>query len=73
MSENGKDYYNIAQMTKAFRAYDEKTGQSGSRSTIDIEMWQARAMFAIAQQLSIISAHLGTITKGIKNDVENST
>ena len=71
MSE--KLFYNIGEMTRAFRKFDEDTGRSGQRGTLEIEMWQARAMFAIAQQLAVISAHLGTITKGIKKDVEDPT
>ena len=73
MPETTKDFYNIAQLTKAFRQWDDR--QAG-RDQLDIEgaqIWQARAMLAMAQQLSVISAHLGTITKGVKDSVKDPT
>lgn len=67
MSETKKDYYNIAQESSAFNSWcaaNDPELRKGLQTVVQV--WQARAMFAVAQQLSIIAAHLGTITKGVK-------
>ena len=67
-----KDYFNIAAMTAAFRKWDELI-KKGEVTPESIQLWQVRAQLAIAQQLSVISGHLGKIVQRAKERVEPST
>lgn len=56
------DFYNIVNMSKAFRKWDE-----GHPTTIpDFQKWQLRSWFAMAQQLAMISTRLSEIAVGHK-------
>jgi hypothetical protein len=74
MSVNGKDYFLITGMTEEFRKWDKETrgmntnpgegpNDKGwqSMTMIHARLWELRIQLAIAQQLSVISAHLGQI------------
>lgn len=66
MSEGKKDFYLITGMTESFRAWDKSLKATGSRAQTEAceaeaRVWELRFQLAIAQQLSVISAHLGQI------------
>jgi hypothetical protein len=72
MAVNGKDYYLITGMTESFRAW-EKRSTEGTKTPQDVEIlmaqgrvWELRFQLAIAQQLSVISSHLGQIVESSK-------
>jgi hypothetical protein len=55
-----RDFYNIGDMSKEFEEYDSEEKESEMQR---VQMWQARCLLAIAQQLSVVAAHLGKITR----------
>jgi len=57
-----KDFFNIVEMTKAFR--DAK--QKGFQGEGEAEWWRAAAVLAQAQQLSMISVHLASIADSLR-------
>ena len=61
MSEKN-DFYKITEMSARFRDWQ------GEQKALDspmqeIQLWQARFMLAIAQQLSVVASHLGKIVR----------
>jgi hypothetical protein len=66
MSDEVKnDYYKITAMTEAFRRYDDsaKNVKPGLTFQEEQKQWELRFLLAIAQQLSVVSSHLGKIVK----------
>ena len=74
MSVNGKDYFLITGMTEEFRKWDAETRRMNtnpgegpndkgwqSMTLVQARLWELRIQLAIAQQLSVISSHLGQI------------
>jgi hypothetical protein len=57
-----KDFFNIAELTKEFEGSSERM-QGGQ-----IEKCCVRALLAIAQQLAVISGHLGRIHEELQTD-----
>jgi hypothetical protein len=53
--ESKKDFFNIAAMTAALREWENAFGQKPFTETQQLLLWQTRAQFAIAQQLSVIA------------------
>lgn len=72
MSVNEKDYYLITGMTESFRAWEKrfsdgpKTPEALEVFTAQGRAWELRFQLAIAQQLSVISSHLGAIVSSSK-------
>jgi hypothetical protein len=57
------DYFNIGKMTEEFRNVS-KGSEDDFRK---YELWDLRFKLAIAQQLSVISGHLGKIVENAEN------
>lgn len=71
MSE-GNDYFKVTAMSAAFRKWDAQHTTAGNMDDYHNggRMWELRFLCAIAQQLTIIAGHLGTIVgkaKELKN------
>jgi hypothetical protein len=60
-----KDFYSIAEMSDDFKMFEQSSIKRNIERTdmTEIQLWQARFMLAIAQQLSVVSAHLGKIVR----------
>lgn len=67
-----KVFYNIAELTEKLNAQEQQflkiaSGPEESRNVhLRLLLWQVRANLAIAQQLSVISGHLGAIVSKSK-------
>ena len=55
------DYYNIRAMSAAFRKWDSEQKLDDLSLVERMNMWHLRFALSIAQQLSMVSAHLGKI------------
>jgi hypothetical protein len=66
MSEQ-KDYYNVRAMSAQFRKWDGDRAPEEQKPQ-NIKLWELRFQLAIAQQLTIISAHLGAIVGKAKGE-----
>jgi len=62
MSDNGQnDYYKITLMSEKFRKWDADNSAEQLTRVERMKMWELRFMLSIAQQLSMVAAHLGKI------------
>jgi hypothetical protein len=61
---NEKTYYNVIQLSSDFHGWMD-TGDRAEHvpTAAELLLWQARFQLAIAQQLSMVAKHLGTIVK----------
>lgn len=67
--EKTKTYFLITKMTEAFRKWEaDIPGPAKGELVLQLGLWQIRAQLAIAQQLSIISQHLGEIVAQAEGD-----
>ena len=69
MSDGKKSYFKITGMSDEFRKWDDEVSdysKLSSNESFDLltRMWELRFLLSIAQQLSIISGHLGKIVEG---------
>jgi len=48
-----KDFYNVINMTKAFREFDKTSGTPN-----EVQKWQVRCMLGILQQLTMVAGRL---------------
>jgi len=62
MSET-KDFYKVTDLTKIFQGWESENQNSLETPMLEIQLWQARFMLAMAQQLSMIASHLGKIVR----------
>ncbi len=61
MNKEKKDFINVVKLSEAFNDFVEAVGAGKGTSSHELHLWQVRAQYAIAQQLTIIAAHLGKI------------
>lgn len=59
MSDDKKDFFNIAKMTETYRNFPSDS----LKDDRDFRMWQVNCHLAIAQQLCVISGHLARISE----------
>ena len=57
-----KDFYKITDLSEVFQKWQSEQ-RSPDSPMQEIQLWQARFMLAIAQQLSVVAAHLGKIVR----------
>jgi hypothetical protein len=69
MSES-KDFYKITDLSLHFKAWQSEQKPLDSVMH-EIQLWQARFMLGIAQQLSVIASHLGKIVRKAENNGQN--
>ena len=67
-----KDFYNIAEMSAQFakKQIEWKDQKVDIPIQTEIQLYQARFMLAIAQQVSIVASHLGKIVRTAKETTE---
>jgi hypothetical protein len=67
MPDEKKDFFNIAEMSKAWRIAGEDIRKSKSSEEI-LLYWQVSALIAVAQQLAVISSRLDQINETMAHD-----
>lgn len=54
------DFYNIGKLSEEFK---DSWGNEELPAQTAVQLWQAKFLLAIAQQLSVIASHLGKIIR----------
>lgn len=54
-----KTYYSVMELSEAFNVAMAGNSERGTISTPELHLWQVKIQLAIAQQLTVISKHLG--------------
>jgi hypothetical protein len=57
-----KDFYKITDLSEKFSTWQSEQ-KAFDNPMHEIQLWQARFMLAIAQQVSVVASHLGKITR----------
>jgi hypothetical protein len=63
-----KDYIRVTELSAEFNSWHaQRVGQSfddtAKNAAWEARMWELQCLLAIAQQLSVVAAHLGKITR----------
>lgn len=64
-----KTYYSVMELSEAFNIAMAENKERGTVSTPELHLWQVKFQLAIAQQLTVISKHLGDFLTLLENQV----
>lgn len=72
MNDSGKDFFKVTEMSGSFRVWCQ-TRKDEDMKAVELRLWELKFQLTIAQQLTIIAGHLGTIvgkSKELKNGAD---